>query len=102
MTNELATLDIEILATEAASFIKTLGNPHRLLVLCLLIEHKELSVGQIQQHSSLSQSALSQHLALMREQGLLSYRREAQTLFYHIADDKVNRIVGVLKDIFCP
>ncbi|MDO5668094.1 MAG: metalloregulator ArsR/SmtB family transcription factor [Alcaligenaceae bacterium] len=100
MNTQLLTL--ETLAEEAADFIKTLGNPHRLLVLCLLVEMGELNVGQIHQHSSLSQSALSQHIAIMREEGLISYRREAQTLYYRIADDRVFKIVSVLKQIFCP
>ena len=95
-------LSLETLAEEAADFIKTLGNQHRLLVLCLLVEKGELNVGQIHQHSSLSQSALSQHIAIMREEGLISYRREAQTLYYRIAHDRVYKIVCNLKEIFCP
>ena len=104
MNTQFIPLDasIETLAAVAADFIKTLGNQHRLLVLCLLIEKGELNVGQIHQHSSLSQSALSQHIAIMREEGLISYRREAQTLYYSISDDRVFKIVSVLKDIFCP
>ena len=104
MNKQVISLDasIEALAKEAADFIKTLGNQHRLLVLCLLVEKGELNVGQIHQHSSLSQSALSQHIAIMRDEGLISYRREAQTLYYHITDDRVFKIVSALKDIFCP
>lgn len=104
MNTQLLTTDtftIETLSREAADFIKTLGNPHRLLVLCLLVEKGELNVGQIHQHSSLSQSALSQHIAIMREEGLINYRREAQTLYYRIADDRVFTIVSALKEIFC-
>ena len=95
-------LSLETLTEEAPDFIKTLGNQHRLLLLCLLVEKGELNVGQIHQHSSLSQSALSQHIAIMREEGLISYRREAQTLYYRIADDRVYKIVSNLKEIFCP
>lgn len=104
MNTQFISLDasIETLAAEAADFIKTLGNHHRLLVLCLLAEKGELNVGQIHKHSSLSQSALSQHIAIMRQEGLISYRREAQTLYYRIADDRVFKVVSVLKDIFCP
>lgn len=86
----------------AAEFLRTLGNPNRLQVLCLLIEHGELSVGQIHRFGTLSQSALSQHLAKMRDEGLIAYRRDAQTLYYSICDDKVAKIVMVLKENFCP
>lgn len=93
---------LEQQAKQASEFLRTLGNTNRLLVLCLLIEHGEMNVGQILGHTTLSQSALSQHLAKMRDEGLISYRRESQTLYYAICDDKVARIIMVLKDIFCP
>ncbi|SPY09219.1 ArsR/SmtB family transcription factor [Oligella urethralis] len=94
--------DLETLSKDAADFIKTLGNPHRLLILCLLAENAEMSVGQIHQYSSLSQSALSQHIAIMRKEGLIDYRRQAQTLYYRIIDERVFKIVTSLKEIFCP
>lgn len=87
---------------QAAEFLRTLGNANRLQVLCLLIEHGEMSVGQILTFTQLSQSALSQHLAKMREEGLVNYRRDAQVLYYSLCDDKVAKIVAVLKEMFCP
>jgi len=50
----------------------------------------------------LSQSALSQHLARLREDGLVAYRRESQTLQYRVCDERAARVLAVLKDIFCP
>lgn len=82
--------------------LKAVGNEHRLLVLCLLIEHKELSVGALLEHINLSQSALSQHLAKMRDEGLVAYRREAQTLYYRIANPDIEKLVATLNTIFCP
>ena len=49
----------------------------------------------------LSQPALSQHLAKMRGEGLVSYRREGQTLWYRIADPRLERLFAVLHDEFC-
>lgn len=91
----------EAQAQKAADFLRTLGNAHRLQVLCLLIEHGEMSVSQINQYTTLSQSALSQHLAKMREEGLVSYRRNAQTLYYSLRDRTVIDIVVILKENFC-
>lgn len=93
---------LEAQAQKAADFLRTLGNAHRLQVLCLLIEHGELSVGQINQYTNLSQSALSQHLAKMRDERLVSYRRDAQTLYYALSDKTVIQIMAVLKENFCP
>lgn len=89
-------------AAKAAAMLRAIGNENRLLVLCLLIEHGEMSVGALLEHIPLSQSALSQHLAKMREEGLISYRRESQTLYYRIENQDVEKIVATLKGIFCP
>ncbi|MEQ9863405.1 ArsR/SmtB family transcription factor [Pectobacterium aroidearum] len=89
-------------AKKAAALLRAIGNENRLLVLCLLIEHGEMSVGALLEHIPLSQSALSQHLAKMREEGLISYRRESQTLHYRIENQNVETIVATLKGIFCP
>lgn len=88
-------------AARAAALLRAVGNESRLLVLCLLIEHGELSVGELLQQIPLSQSALSQHLARMREEGLVAYRRESQTLYYRIANPDVQKLVATLKSIFC-
>ncbi len=89
-------------AARAAALLRAVGNERRLLVLCLLIEHGELSVGGLLERIPLSQSALSQHLARMREEGLVAYRRESQTLYYRIADHDAQKLVAALKSIFCP
>ena len=89
-------------AARAAALLRAVGNEHRLLVLCLLIEHGEASVGTLLEQVSLSQSSLSQHLARMRDEGLVTFRRDAQTLYYRIADPAAEKLVAALKDIFCP
>lgn len=89
-------------AAKAAALLKAIGNENRLLVLCLLIQMGELSVGAMLEHIPLSQSALSQHLGRMREEGLVAYRRESQTLYYCIANPDVKKLVATLKDIYCP
>nr|WP_185265612.1 metalloregulator ArsR/SmtB family transcription factor [Halopseudomonas xiamenensis] len=86
----------------ATALLRTVGNERRLLVLCLLAGHGEMTVGDMLGQIDLSQSALSQHLAKMREEGVVSYRREAQTLYYRIADPNVERLLALLKDMYCP
>lgn len=89
-------------ASQAAAMLRTVGNEHRLLILCLLIEHHEMTVGALNGYVNLSQSALSQHLAKMRDEGLITYRRDAQTLYYRIDDPKIAQLISTLKTIFCP
>jgi ArsR family transcriptional regulator, virulence genes transcriptional regulator len=89
-------------AAEAADLLKALSNPSRLLVLCHLANGAELSVNQIVDRVGLSQSALSQHLAKLREEGLVATRKQAQTVFYRIADPRAERLLGLLQEIYCP
>ena len=88
-------------ADEAAALVKALANKQRLMILCLLVD-RERSVGEINGLLDLSQSALSQHLAKMREEGLVAYRRESQTLHYRIENPDVAKLIATLKTIFCP
>jgi DNA-binding transcriptional ArsR family regulator len=94
--------DFERKACEAAALLKLLANENRLLILCRLVLARELSVNELAEAVGLSQSALSQHLAKMREDGLLATRREAQTVFYRIADPNAARVLALLKSIYCP
>jgi len=93
---------LEDKAVEAAEFLKLLANPQRLLILCRLVAQREMSVGQLEEAVELSQSALSQHLAKLRDDGLVATRREAQTIHYRIADKNVQRVLALLKDMYCP
>ena len=88
-------------AGEAAALLRSLGNDRRLLILCTLIGSGEASAGELAAAVELSPSAASQHLARMREEGLLASRREAQSVFYRIADPDLEKIVALLKDIYC-
>jgi DNA-binding transcriptional ArsR family regulator len=89
-------------AAEAAALMKALSNEHRLLILCHLISEGELTVGALVERLPLSQSALSQHLARLREEGLVAFRRESQTLHYRVADPKAGQVLELLRDLFCP
>jgi ArsR family transcriptional regulator len=89
----------EASAAEAARLLKALANERRLLILCQIADG-ERSVGSLD--VDLSQSALSQHLALLREEGIVKTRREAQTIHYSIANPNVLKIIKTLAEIYCP
>ena len=95
-------MDLTEKAAEAAALMKALSNEHRLLVLCHLVSDEELTVGALVERVGLSQSALSQHLARLRGEGLVSFRRDAQTLHYRVADPKAGQVLALLRDLFCP
>jgi DNA-binding transcriptional ArsR family regulator len=89
-------------AGQAARLLRLLANENRLLLLCHLVAQGEMAVGALAEAVGLSQSALSQHLAMLREDGLVATRREAQTVFYRLADPKAARILALLRDLYCP
>jgi DNA-binding transcriptional ArsR family regulator len=89
-------------SAQAAGLLRALANEQRLLILCHLSAVGELSVSALGQRLDLSQSALSQHLSRLREDGIVAFRREAQTLFYHIADEKAAELLGLLHEMYCP
>lgn len=94
--------DFEAQAAEAVSMLKAMANEPRLLVLCHLADGNELSVGELAGRVRLSQSALSQHLAKLREQNLVSTRKDAQSVFYRVSDPKALELLALLHDLFCP
>ncbi len=89
-------------AEAAARLMGALSNSSRLLVLCHLAASGELPVGALVERVGISQSALSQHLAKLRAQGLVAFRREAQTLFYRIDDPDALQVIELLHSIYCP
>jgi len=88
-------------AQQAARLLKALSNEKRLMILCQLGD-QELAVGSLLPLVGLSQSALSQHLALLREEGLVSTRREGQAIFYRVADPNAVKVIATLAEIYCP
>ncbi len=97
-------LDLEMFerkATEVADILRTLANERRLMILCKLVEWGEANVTTLSEAVGLSQSALSQHLAKMREEGVVATRRESQTVWYRIADPRIEQLFATLYGLFC-
>jgi ArsR family transcriptional regulator len=96
---DLATFQTK--AGQVADTLRAIGNTRRLMLLCKLVEHGEVTVGDLAKDAGLSQSACSQHLAKMREEGLVTFRRDSQTLWYRIADPRVETLLGTLYQLYC-
>ncbi|WP_346352183.1 metalloregulator ArsR/SmtB family transcription factor [Oceanimonas sp. AH20CE76] len=92
--------DMEANATQAVKLLKALANERRLFILCHLLD-KELSVGEMNQFLGLSQSALSQHLAILRNDDLVSTRKEAQTVYYSLKSEEVREMIALLHRLYC-
>ena len=101
MTASTPTLDDLRTATEVANVLRALANERRLMIACKLVEWGEANVTTLAAAVGLSQSALSQHLAKMREEGIVTFRRESQTLWYRIADPRIEQLFATLHGLFC-
>lgn len=92
--------DMGAAALEAAAVLKMLSNPQRLLLLCALLEG-ERSVGELEETLGATQSYVSGQLARLRDQGLVSARRDGRTIRYSLSDPRVTPILERLYEVFC-
>ena len=86
-------------ASAAARLMKMLASEQRLMLLCRL-GAGEASAGELAEYAGLAQSAASQHLAKLRDAGVVATRRDAQTIYYRLADEGALRVIGLLCDIY--
>lgn len=87
-------------AHEAASFLKSLTHPHRLMILCLL-DGQERSVSELEERLGLRQPTLSQQLAKLRAEGLVETRRAGKFIYYRLASAEAREVISVLFKLFC-
>lgn len=88
-------------AAEASELLKALAHPHRLMIVCQLLEQAR-SVGELAELLNLRDSSVSQHLALLRKDGLVEPRREGQTIWYSVVSAPARALLETLYGIYCP
>jgi ArsR family transcriptional regulator len=88
--------DIEI----ASRSLKAMSHPLRLKILCTL-GNREICVQGIVENVGTSQSNISQHLAILRDKGILSSRKDANKVFYRVGDERTLRLIGMMQEVFC-
>jgi len=87
-------------ALEAELFLKQFANKTRLMILCSLLD-EEKSVTELLEVVNVSQPVMSQHLALLREARMVATRREGQTIYYRLSDERVQRLIALMNEFFC-
>lgn len=83
-----------------AALLKTMSHPIRLKILCLL-EEKEMTVGDIREEVKTTNANVSQHLSILRGQGILSTRKDANFIFNRIEDGRVVELIANMRQLFC-
>lgn len=97
---EVEPVDMIAQAEAAAGFLKALAHEGRLMILCHL-SSGEKSVTELEHLLQSRQAAVSQQLARLRLEGIVSCRRDGKTIFYAIQDNKAERLVGLVYEMFC-
>jgi len=88
-------------AEQACKLMKVLANPDRLMILCQL-SRGEMRVGDIETLLGIVQPTLSQQLTVLREEGLVSTRREGKNIYYRVNSPQALAVLQVLYNQFCP
>ena len=97
------TFDPEAMAEQAgkaSALMSAMANEKRLMILCQLVKG-ERSVNELVELLRAPQSTISQHLALLRREGFVKARRDAQTQFYSLAGEEARAILEILQVLYC-
>jgi ArsR family transcriptional regulator len=84
----------------AARALKAISHPLRLKILCV-VGDQETCVQDIVEAVGTSQSNISQHLAILRDKGVLQTRKDANKVFYRIADQRTLQLIAMMREVFC-
>jgi ArsR family transcriptional regulator len=84
----------------AARALKAISHPLRLKILCV-VGDQEVCVQDIVDAVGTSQSNISQHLAILRDKGVLTTRKDANRVFYRVADQRTLQLIGMMREVFC-
>lgn len=92
--------EMQAAAARACSLLKTLGNADRLLLLCQLTQG-EFCVSELESTLGIQQPTLSQQLGVLREEQLVSTRREGKQIYYSLASKEATAVMQVLYQLYC-
>ncbi len=84
-----------------SKLLKSMSHPIRLKILCLL-QDREMSVGDIREQVKTTNANVSQHLNILRSQGIIDYRKEANFIYNRIHDPRIIVLMQKMQTLFCP
>jgi ArsR family transcriptional regulator, virulence genes transcriptional regulator len=83
-----------------AHLLKTMAHPIRLKILCLL-QDQERTVGELRNEVKTTNANVSQHLTILRNQGIVTSRKDANFMFNRIGDPRILELIKSLRDLYC-
>ena len=88
-------------ATRAVAALKPLANEDRLLLLCQLSQGEQC-VSELEERLAIRQPTLSQQLGVLRNEGVVTTRREGKYIYYSVADDALLQVLALMYRLYCP
>ena len=85
---------------DLTTLLKSMSHPFRLQILCLL-QAREMTVGELSKIIKTSDANISQHLSILRHQGIIGTRKQANFIYNRITDDRVTRLIETMQGLFC-
>ena len=97
MQEDMKDEQIEVIS----KLLKSMSHPIRLKILCLLQDH-EMSVGDIRSQVKTTNANVSQHLNILRSQGIIDFRKDANFIYNRITDKRILELIQKMRQLFCP
>ena len=97
MQEDMKDEQIEVIS----QLLKSMSHPIRLKILCLLQDH-EMSVGDIRSQVKTTNANVSQHLNILRSQGIIDFRKDANFIYNRITDQRILELIQKMRQLFCP
>ena len=96
----LSLQDMQQAADQACRLLKVMSNPDRLMILCQLSQG-EMRVGELEEALGVVQPTLSQQLTVLRDEALVSTRREGKNIYYQLSSPQALALMQVMYAQFC-
>lgn len=97
----LDTDKLRVAAQKAVRALRVMANEDRLLLLCQLSQG-ELCVQDLEEALDIRQPTLSQQLGVLRNEGVVSTRRDGRRIYYRVSDPELLQVLGALYMTYCP
>lgn len=88
-------------AGEAVTALKVLANEDRLLLMCQLSQ-QEMCVSELEEALDIRQPTLSQQLGVLRNEGVVTTRRDGKRVYYRVADERLLAMLELMYQLYCP
>lgn len=86
---------------DISKLMKSISHPIRFKILCLL-QDEELSVGDLLEELETTSSNITQHLNILRNQGIIDFRKDANYIYNRISDERIIELIKKMHKLYAP